>query len=201
MPANHAMSTYRTSCGETLERLPLYVGGDLDPEALASVRAHLDACRSCAGRARAAQRAREDLANALRASGALEGGSEPSLWPGLRNRLRAEGLIRAAPHLQATPRSALTLRRKRLKWLAPLVAAAALIAVVQGTGLLRRAQPDEGAPRAPEVAAPEAPSAGTLRRIAPLDVEPLVPFQARRPTLGNGGWLSRPPVSTAGFPR
>lgn len=191
------MSTYRTSCGETLEKLPLYVGGDLDPEALATVRAHLALCASCARRARAGERARQELASSLASPAAGTRGS--SLWPGIRSELLSEGLIQPDGKAAGSP----TLRRARgrLRWLVPLAAAAALLAVLQGTGLLSRARPADVAPPAPEIAAPSAPSGGTLRRIGPNEVEQLVPPQSRRPTFRNEGWLRGAPVSTAGFRR
>ncbi|HEX6882602.1 MAG TPA: zf-HC2 domain-containing protein [Planctomycetota bacterium] len=191
------MSTYRTSCGEIQEKLPLFVGGDLDGESLASVRAHLEACRACSERARIVQRAREALVRAIRPPAELAGG--PSLWPGVRAALVAEGRIQPSA-LPGAERFARSGSRGRLRWLAPLAAAAALIAVLQGTGWLERAEPEKALPNVPEVAAPRTPRGGTLQRIAPQEVEELVPFQARRQELGSPSWLPGA-VSTAGFRR
>lgn len=197
------MSTYRTSCGETpdcgetKEKLPLFVGGDLDGESHASVRAHLEACRACAERARTAQRAREALVRAIQPPAGGVGG--PSLWPGVRAALVAEGRLQPAA-LPGAEGFARTGTRGRLRWLAPLAAAAALIAVLQGTGWLERAEPEKALPGVPQVAAPETPRGGTLQRIAPQEVEALVPFQARRQELENPNWLPGT-VSTAGFRR
>jgi len=199
------MSTYRTSsgetpaCGETQEKLPLFVGGDLDGESLASVRAHLEVCRACAERARTVQRAREALVRALRSPEEGPGGS--SLWPGVRAALLAEGRIQPAA-VPGAERFARTGNRGRLRWLAPLAAAAALIALLQGTGWLERAAPEKAlTPKStPQVAAPANPRGGTLQRIAPQEVEALVPFQARRQELGTPNWLPGT-VSTAGFRR
>jgi anti-sigma factor RsiW len=200
------MSTYRTSCGETLEKLPLYVGGDLDPEGLASVQSHVESCPACAERVQQALRARTQLSEALRPGA---DGVGPSLWTEIRGALVAEGLIHAGlprTGLASAARSARPSARaprstmgRRLRWLAPLAAAAAVLAVLHGTGLLSPAVSDPAGQRAPEIAAPEAPSQGTLRRIDPSAVEPLVPFKAPRPTLEDRSWGLGSPILPAGF--
>ena len=97
MPSGHTpMNTNRMSCGEAREKLPLYVGGDLDSDVLD--------CRARAPRVAAANAhdgvaeatlARRELVAAFRARRA--GSSRPELWPGIRATLRAEGRLREAP--------------------------------------------------------------------------------------------------------
>lgn len=121
------------SCSEVDEKLPLYVGGDLDVDALEVVRAHLASCEACARRAGEATRARE----ALRAALAREAGTPGTdLWPGIRAVLRAEKLVRESgrPQERSVPVSALP--RPRLMRLAvPLAAAAGLVGFLTLGGL------------------------------------------------------------------
>lgn len=183
MPSGtNAMNTPRMSCGEAREKLPLYVGGDLDPEVLETVRGHLDACDECARRAVAAVRARRELVSALRENGA----GRPALWPGIRAALRAEGLVNEGPKPASTP-APVRARTSRPRWtwaLVPAVAAAAVLAVLQVSSLVSRGTPSE---RVPEIAGeepggdfealpvslpvgnPVAESAGGLRRVDPRE--------------------------------
>jgi len=79
------------SCTEILERIPLYVGGDLDPEALEAVRTHVDDCESCARCAGDASRAREVFLTSFREREAVL--PRPDLWAGIRDVLVEEGRI------------------------------------------------------------------------------------------------------------
>ena len=174
------MNTDQTSCGEVREKLPLYVGEDLDPEVLDAVRMHLDRCLSCARMAESAARARKALISAFR--GREADGARPGLWPGIRSALRAEGRIHEASipvPLAASKLSAVkgprTHRSWRVRTLVPLTAAAALLALVQLGGLFAtdpsgRIRPADLDPElAPVVVVPvSAPRpSGTLRRVAP----------------------------------
>lgn len=81
-------------CLEIENSLPLWVGGDLDAEALRAVEDHLAGCAPCAEKASKARGARavlrEGLARAAERSGI---GADP--WPRLRARLRSEGFVHA----------------------------------------------------------------------------------------------------------
>jgi len=209
------MNIERMTCGEAHERLLLYVGGDLEQDVLDAVAAHLESCGTCAREAENARSARRDLLGALRERGNANGGpSDPGLWPGIRAVLVSEGLIHEpAERPGVTP--VVPLRSRRARWtlaLAPLAAAAALLLVTQLSGTFRSASPGHARP-APEllgrpspegvtdvVFAPEPvpapPSTGTLRRLAPDEVQPLRAFTPRgaAPTAEGG-------ISLAGFER
>jgi anti-sigma factor RsiW len=182
MNPGHSMS-----CGETREKLPLYVGGDLDPDILDEVRAHLGACRDCARRSEEAVRARRGLVAAFRAR--EEDFQSPGLWPTLRATLRAEGLIHDAGEPLALPSVPARARRSLRSWaLAPLAAAAVLLFALQLSGVFRSrgsALPGQGpAPTpiaGPEVVIPTVAPGGGLQRIDPLEAESrvLVPYQHR----------------------
>jgi hypothetical protein len=113
------------SCKEILERIPLYVGGDLDPEALEAVRTHVDACESCARCAGDASRARQVFLTSFREREAVL--PRPDLWAGIRGVLVDEGRIPGSLSRDAavtrTPRSRLRLVRH----VTSLAAAAALL--------------------------------------------------------------------------
>jgi hypothetical protein len=161
---------------------------------MADVRAHLAECGDCARRARRADLARRRLTQALDEGGS---GRNPSLWPGIRTTLLAERLIRTDEAGEPTVER--IRGRGFVRWLAPLAAAAALVAVLQGTtGLFEGAEPLAPAPRAPEIALPSPGVKGTLRRLDPLEVESVVPFRGSRPTLPGAGWPSSG-VSAVGF--
>lgn len=94
----------QTSCSIVREKLPLYVGGDLDPDGQELVRSHLDGCGDCARDAAAAAHARDVFRTHLRretqergaSDGALsstEARSAASLWDGVRAELVREGRI------------------------------------------------------------------------------------------------------------
>lgn len=129
------MNTQRMSCGETREKLPLYVGGDLDSEILEAVRAHLDLCNECSRRAGEALRARRELVGALRSRESDR--PRPDLWPALRATLRAEGLVHEPRAPLALPAAPARVPSRRWTWaLAVSAAAALLLAVAQISGVL-----------------------------------------------------------------
>jgi len=195
------------TCGEAREKLLLYVGGDLDAEVLQAVQTHLGRCPECARRAAAAERARRSLVSALREREEVAAG--PSLWPGIRATLKAEGILQPADRQGASPTAP---RPRRARWtlsLAPLAAAAALLLVTQLSGTFRSAGGPQVAPgpagpvvEVPEVAVtPVAQPAGslgqpggTLRRLAPDEVQPLSPFVPARGARAEGS-----DVSLAGY--
>ena len=122
-----------TSCFEVRERVPLYVGGDLEPEAMQTVRAHLGECRGCAREAEAAAKAMEAFRSALRSP---EGLTAPSLWAGVRARVAAERAagvkVGSAGGERVTPllASRSNLRRSVLRFAGGLAAVAALVVAV-----------------------------------------------------------------------
>jgi len=85
-------------CLEIENSLPLWVGGDLEPEIQRAVDAHLARCARCADRGAKAQRARAALCLGLKLR--VEGRTDPAIgsdpWPALRARLRAEGVLAGA---------------------------------------------------------------------------------------------------------
>lgn len=170
------MKTNRMSCGEVREKLPLYVGGDLDQDVLEAVRGHLDLCRECARQMDRAMGARRVLVSAFRAQ---EGDvDQPGLWPGIRAKLLVEGRIQAEGEA-AVPSLAPRARRARWLWaLAPLAAAAVLALLLrlegerEGGSKIRPGAPGPH-PSAPEVVdvPVQLPARGTLERIDPRWVE------------------------------
>jgi hypothetical protein len=129
------MNPNRMSCGEVREKLPLYMGADLDAEVLEAVRGHLDLCSECARRAGWALGARRELVAAFRAREADV--ARPGLWSGIRATLHTEGLIHGDEKADVRP---VVLRASRGRWssmswaLAPLAAAAVLLLVLQVAG-------------------------------------------------------------------
>jgi anti-sigma factor RsiW len=174
-------------CPDVLERLPLHVGGDLEPEALRSVRDHLASCGECARAAEAASRARAAFVAALRAEAAAA--PAPALWPAVRAALGAERARARGPRRLARP-------RRIAAWLVPAAAAAALVATL----VLRDARPGDppGSAPVPTRLADVAPAlspAGGLRRVA-LD-DPRLLEEPGAETL----FVAPRARPTAGFPR
>jgi hypothetical protein len=168
------MSTQRLTCNEARERMPLYVGADLDPELQAAVRVHLEGCADCARLAGTGMRARRALSEALRANV----GPKPDLWTGIRATLRTEGLVHEPVHADV-PRRAVPAARARWKWaLVPLAAAAAVVFVLRFTGADDGVLPkDSPAPEGPELVMPAPQTVGgTLQRIDPRKVQRLIPL-------------------------
>ncbi|MEW6071803.1 MAG: zf-HC2 domain-containing protein [Planctomycetota bacterium] len=78
-------------CARVQACLPLYSGGDLEGPLPAEIRAHLARCPACAAAAAAAGAVRDVLRAGLAARAAGSPGS--ALWPAVRARLRAEGIL------------------------------------------------------------------------------------------------------------
>lgn len=201
------MNNDRMSCGEACEKLPLFVGGDLDPDVLESVRRHLEFCSACAARAAEALRARRELVAAFRSREADF--VRPELWSGIRSKLRTEGLVREAGKptvLDSVPGA--SRRTRGTRWslaLAPLVAAAVVLFVLELSGAFRAGEgsqvlPSPEGPRSsgPElVGNPATLPVGGLQPIPADEASELVPFRER------GGGVGRFPmandVSAAAF--
>jgi hypothetical protein len=158
-----AMKDLPDVCLEIENSLPLWVGGDLDPEALRAVEEHLAGCTRCADRAMKARGAREILREGL-ARAAEHGGIGGDPWPRLSARLRAEGLVRtpgeSRPRLGAPRRGPTVLR-----W---ATAAAVLFAFVFAWGRFPR---DAGAPKDPSPVSLEPISASPIAS-SPIAAKP-----------------------------
>lgn len=189
------MNTDRMSCGEVREKLPLYVGGDLDAGVLDNVRGHLDLCGDCARLADRVLGARRELVAAFRAQESDV--ARPGLWPGIRAALQSEGLIHAAGEPALQP---VAPRAPRVRWtwaLAPVAAAAVLLLLVQVAGEFG-ASPEVAPRQGPRVIPAPAPMevvdmpvslpvGGTLQRIDADDVAPLpAPYRSLRAVEGRG---------------
>lgn len=94
----------QTRCSIVLEKLPLYVGDDLDRDGHELVRSHLEECGDCARDAAAAAHSREIFRTHLRRETQERGASagefpshatrsDSSLWDGVRAGLVREGRI------------------------------------------------------------------------------------------------------------
>ena len=184
------MKPNRISCAEVHEKLPLYVGGDLDTDVLEAVGGHLELCDECARHMARAAGARRELVAAFQAQDPEL--DPPGLWPGIRAKLLIEGRIHtgggAEPHV--APRR---VRRARWIWtLAPLAAAAALLLFMQaGEDLGTQPRPNSRGPRVlpvPEVVIAPAvtPVRGTLEPIPPEEAGLATPYRVRRGSRGPG---------------
>ena len=119
-------------CDDVLDKLPLYVGADLDEAGLSEVESHLQGCSTCRLAADRAAAGRQALVGAY--SSLASEAREPALWEGIRNTLREEGRLQPGgpqetatePVFELTPRPRLRLLRRA----APLVAAAAAACVL-----------------------------------------------------------------------
>jgi hypothetical protein len=127
-------------CAAFGDKLPLYVGGDLDSELLAHCDAHLAGCSACQAALVRANRARQTYFEVSHASVAQDlADLNLYLWPAVRDGLRAEGLLgeRPEPLALGLPSEAASEGRPTLalrsgyRWLpgGALAAAAALLAV------------------------------------------------------------------------
>lgn len=141
-----------TTCAEFLERLPLFVGGDLEEDVQAQTTSHLARCEACSEAWRGAVAAREALLS-LRGDVTGEG---VDLWDGIRTSLRAaeeEATRPAAGRLVFGP------------WRKALAGAAAAVVVgllwMQGAGDADGGVVSE--PAAPTLADTNAPGAGETR--------------------------------------
>ena len=96
------MNPNRMSCGEARDKLPLYVGGDLDPDVLDAVRGHLDLCGECARRAARAASARRVL---LASFQGIEGAANPGLWSDRARLPPRDWCVGERPPLSQAPRA------------------------------------------------------------------------------------------------
>lgn len=116
----------KTSCSEARNELPLFVGGDLEPETQERVARHLEHCASCRAALERAQAARDALRSHL-ADPAVDL-HRPELWGAIRASLLESGKLRPVPatealsSLSSTPKAA---PKGRLLRLVPVAAAAA----------------------------------------------------------------------------
>ena len=85
------MSHPSPNCADTRAALPLYVGGDMELQELAHVKAHLDDCETCRLHEDRARQARGALVSMLQSDESSPEGE--SVWGGVRAGLIAEGLI------------------------------------------------------------------------------------------------------------
>ena len=83
------------ACSEIRERIPLFIGGDLDLEVLDSVSEHLQKCPACQQAMDAAKRGREALVATLRQR--EPDYREPGLWAGVRAGLLESGVLGDVP--------------------------------------------------------------------------------------------------------
>jgi len=160
------------ACVEIRAALPLYVGGDLDPEELTAVRAHLGDCPECGGAEERARAARAVLLS--RAAEEAQDGA-PELWPGVRELLVAEGRLAPASRgpRPLAPAPAWSARWSRT-WLGSGAAAAALLLAF---GIAQLSRPSDGArlDRLGSGALVEtAPAVSTLTNGGPAPVTPVV---------------------------
>jgi anti-sigma factor RsiW len=147
-------------CLEIENTLPLWVGGDLEPEALRAVEEHLVRCTRCAESGAKARRARSALRHGLSLEVERIGaGLDP--WPRLRSSLRAEGLV-----LAPTSSGAGLAKARRgpiaVRW---ATAAALLLALAFAWTRLTEETTTDRTPRPIEVgsaAFPHDPSTGAL---------------------------------------
>lgn len=138
------------TCSEVRANLPLYVGLDLEAPILEGVASHLDGCAACRGISRGLEDTRRRIGRLADEDGAAR---VPDLWPGVRARLVAEGLVGggdgrgAGTALRAQPAAGRLFsgRFRRAGFgLGAGVAAAALFGMV----LLNRADPTTVTPSA-----------------------------------------------------
>lgn len=168
-------------CWEIRDRIPLFVGGDLDLDALDSVRTHLARCDACARYAGDASRSRQVLVTSLREREAAL--PRHDLWPGIREALAAEGLLRGEPARRVVPGRTRAGARPRLRLVRRVAALAAAAAVVISASLLWDRNPSvsdvvdsgaivlsDSAGAVPEVLEHEA---GVLRRVEPGEELPI----------------------------
>ena len=117
------------SCTAYREEIPLFVGGDLEPQLMDALAAHLAVCPPCAEATASFSRTRNALHAGLDA-GASEW-REPSLWPAVAAAIGADRVevVQPAPRGRLLSFSSGTLRR------VAALAAAVLLAVVLGPRL------------------------------------------------------------------
>jgi hypothetical protein len=204
------------NCSEVLAELPLFVGGDLEAPGRDQVARHLEDCGSCIEALSAAAEARAVLVEHLERTASAP---SDSVWPALREELRAEGLVRTGTS-RPTRRAG-----GRLLRLVPAAAAAAalLLLVVPRGGPAEGPAPSEPLVRDGSLTPVEAPGSGGesalaersggLREVGPSDslgsraglfveepVLPQTPFQAshmRMASYGQGASQQAPVLDRA----
>lgn len=88
-------------CDAFGDKLPLFVGGDLDADVLASCDAHLTACAPCRGALERAHRARQTYFEVSHAAVARDLEElQLDLWPAVRDELRLEGVLQGTANAQ-----------------------------------------------------------------------------------------------------
>jgi len=138
------------TCLEIENHLPLWAGGDLEPDAHATVESHLGRCEGCSRAAVRARSSRVALERGLR-DGAERMGVGRDPWPAIRASLLTEGLVDDAG---AAPIARPVLRRWSWAW--PVAAAVLVGLFLAGTWL-----PSGGDPTPPLVGVlnpPKSPS-------------------------------------------
>ena len=157
-------------CTDVREKLPLFVGRDLDPETERFVREHLAGCTACAERAEAARSARDVLVRSLRPDPAdLRAG----LWEAIRAELVAEGRLGGRPtaaSIAAAPAPARPARRLRLlpRLVGGVAVAAALVAgIALGPRFLEGSAPASSEHGAPGVVVPVTPAVADASELPP----------------------------------
>jgi hypothetical protein len=174
------------TCLEIESHLPLWAGGDLEPDVHSSVEDHLSRCDSCARAAVRARSARTALERGLRDEAERMGvGRDP--WPAIRASLRAERLLEreeAVPVVRPRPR--------RLGWAWPVAAAILVGLFLAGTWLPSGGDPGTTTP--PLVGVVDPPKSANPTSGSPLAV---IPAGMRRPAPGeprmrDTAWLFRP---------
>lgn len=88
-------------CDAFGDKLPLFVGGDLDADVLADCDAHLSRCAACRGALERAHRARQTYFEVSHAAAARDLEElQLDLWPAVRDELRREGVLQGATSAQ-----------------------------------------------------------------------------------------------------
>ncbi|MFN0009816.1 MAG: zf-HC2 domain-containing protein [Planctomycetota bacterium] len=131
------------TCLEIENHLPLWAGGDLEPDVHASVEGHLSRCEACSRAAVRARAARVALERGLR-DGAERMGIGRDPWPAIRASLRTEGLVDAA---EGAPLARPVFRRRSWAW--PAAAAVLVGLFLAGTWLPSGGDPTGGDPTPP----------------------------------------------------
>jgi len=160
-------------CSEVLADLPLFVGGDLEAPSRDAVTMHLETCTPCRDALAQASSARSVLSEHLERTAATPSGS---VWPDVRERLRAEGLIQGQPLAAASAGGG-----RLLRFLPHAAAAAALLVAgvlsgqwlnsTDGPALL----PGPGGSRSvPQVPAVSGDGGGALAERSPVEEGPRV---------------------------
>lgn len=147
------MNIKKSSCKEVLDRLPLYVGGELDSVDAELVLAHLGHCARCAGEEQMLERAQVAFRASLQAP--VNEIADPDLWSGIRASLVAEDLIRDGSTREVLPagkrKSLRVLENERsrprfqlVRRLGGLAAAAALVTIASLVGFDLTGSADSG---------------------------------------------------------